>query len=93
MKASMWNFGKVVRPDRTSDSEQFVRDERGHLVACIEGHCDNQGSFLHPKWRIYEYTAEVYAANGDDVAHFGRFRTRSEALAFVRLALRQVWKV
>lgn len=89
--ANKWNFGKVSRVDRTSDSEQFVRDERGNLVACIEGHCDNVGSFLCPQWRMYEYAAEVYDASGDEVAQHGYFKTRPEAVAFVKRALKEVW--
>lgn len=87
-----WNFGKVVRVDRTSDSEQFVRDERGNLVAYVQGYCHNDGSLLVPKWRIYQYAAEVYDTNGDlEVSRYGQFKTRPEAVAFVKQALKEVW--
>lgn len=88
----MWNFGKVVRDDRTSDSEQFIRDERGALVAWIQGQCNNEGSFLRPKWRIHQYLAEVYDAD-NNCSKYGHFKTRPEAVAFVKQALKEVWKV
>jgi hypothetical protein len=79
--ASKLVFSKFERYERDGDSEALVRRD-GEVVAFIAGMCCNVGSFLVPRYKITKYHVEVYP-NGD-LADWAEFKTRGEAIAYVR---------